>query len=110
MTTMTCCQRMKFFFDFPMLVEMTADDLKDRAKDIYSDVTRQVPFLPSKKILSYEEQDNQEKNNLLELDKAKPLAAPIFLPLDTYIVNLKGGRRYLKKTIQLMLSEKLVSG
>ena len=48
-----------------------------------------MPFLPSKKILSYEEQDNQEKNNLLELDKAKPLAAPIFLPLDTYIVNLE---------------------
>ena len=38
-------------------------------------------------------------------DVAEPLAAPIFLPLDSYVVNLKDGRRFLKVTMQLMLSE-----
>ena len=36
---------------------------------------------------------------------AEPLAVPIFLPLDSYRVKLKNGKRYLKTTIQLMLSE-----
>ena len=36
---------------------------------------------------------------------AEPLAAPIFLPLESFVVNLKDGRRFLKTTIQLMLSE-----
>ncbi|MBF0237024.1 MAG: flagellar basal body-associated FliL family protein [SAR324 cluster bacterium] len=40
---------------------------------------------------------------------AEPLAAPIFLNIDTFVVNLKDGRRYLKTTIQLMLSEQKAS-
>lgn len=36
---------------------------------------------------------------------AEPLENPIFLPLGSYIANLKDGRRYLKATMQLMLSE-----
>ena len=36
---------------------------------------------------------------------AEPLATPIFLPLESFVVNLKDGRRFLKTTIQLMLSE-----
>jgi flagellar FliL protein len=36
---------------------------------------------------------------------AEPLAEPIFLPLESFVVNLKDGRRFLKTTIQLMLSE-----
>ena len=36
---------------------------------------------------------------------AEPLEAPIFLPLESFVVNLKDGRRFLKTTIQLMLSE-----
>ena len=38
-------------------------------------------------------------------DVAEPLAEPIFLPLESFVVNLKDGRRFLKTTIQLMLSE-----
>jgi len=36
---------------------------------------------------------------------AEPLQVPIFLSLDDFLVNLKGGRRYLKVKIQLMMSE-----
>ena len=36
---------------------------------------------------------------------AEPLAEPVFLPLESFVVNLKDGRRFLKTTIQLMLSE-----
>ena len=36
---------------------------------------------------------------------AEPLAEPIFLPLESFVVNLKDGRRFLKASIQLMLSE-----
>jgi len=35
----------------------------------------------------------------------EPLAKPVFLPLGTFIVNLADGRRYLKTTLELMLSE-----
>ncbi len=45
----------------------------------------------------------EEKQNVTEV--AEPLVAPIFLPLESFIVNLKDGRRFLKTTIQLMLSE-----
>ena len=38
-------------------------------------------------------------------DVAEPLAEPVFLPLESFVVNLKDGRRFLKTTIQLMLSE-----
>ena len=36
---------------------------------------------------------------------AEPLKDPQFMSLGTYIANLKDGRRYLKTTISLMLSE-----
>jgi len=35
----------------------------------------------------------------------EPLAVPLFLPLNAFVVNLKDGRRYLKTKIQLMLSD-----
>ena len=34
-----------------------------------------------------------------------PLVDPLYLDLGTFVVNLKDGRRFLKTTIQLMLSE-----
>ena len=49
----------------------------------------------------------EEKQNVTEV--AEPLVAPIFLPLESFIVNLKDGRRFLKTTIQLMLSEPAAS-
>jgi len=49
----------------------------------------------------------EEKQNVTEI--AEPLVAPIFLPLESFIVNLKDGRRFLKTTIQLMLSEPAAS-
>lgn len=36
---------------------------------------------------------------------AEPLEEPQFMSLGTYIANLKDGRRYLKSTITIMLSE-----
>ncbi|MDP6639268.1 MAG: flagellar basal body-associated FliL family protein [SAR324 cluster bacterium] len=52
----------------------------------------------------------EEEEEIVEVtEEGEPLAAPIFLPLDSYIVNLKDGRRYLKTTIQLMLSEEMAS-
>jgi flagellar FliL protein len=52
----------------------------------------------------------EEEEELPEVEQqvtnvAEPLAAPIFLPLDSFVVNLKDGRRFLKTSIQLMLSE-----
>ena len=41
--------------------------------------------------------------------EAEPLAAPIFLSLDSFVVNLKDGRWYLKTTMQLMLSDPAAS-
>lgn len=41
--------------------------------------------------------------------EAEPLAAPIFLSLDSYVVNLKDGRRFLKTTMQLMISDPMAS-
>ena len=38
-------------------------------------------------------------------DVAEPLAEPVFLPLESFVVNLKDGRRFLKTSIQLMRSE-----
>ena len=52
----------------------------------------------------------EEEEEIVEVtEEGEPLAAPIFLPLDSYIVNLKDGRRYLKTTIQLMLSEEMAN-
>ena len=56
-----------------------------------------------------EEEEAQEEEIVEVTSEAEPLAAPIFLPLDSYIVNLKDGRRYLKTTIQLMLSEEMAN-
>jgi flagellar FliL protein len=52
----------------------------------------------------------EEEEELPEVEQqvtnvAEPLAAPIFLPLESFVVNLKDGRRFLKTSIQLMLSE-----
>ncbi|MGK5091482.1 flagellar basal body-associated FliL family protein [Deltaproteobacteria bacterium TL4] len=38
---------------------------------------------------------------------AEPLAAPLFLDLQSRVINLKDGRRYLKTHIKLMMSEPL---
>ena len=55
-------------------------------------------------------EDEAQEEEIVEVtSEAEPLAAPIFLPLDSYIVNLKDGRRYLKTTIQLMLSEEMAN-
>ena len=55
-------------------------------------------------------EEEAEEEEIIEVtSEAEPLAAPIFLPLDSYIVNLKDGRRYLKTTIQLMLSEEMAN-
>ena len=54
--------------------------------------------------------EEAEEEEIVEVtEEGEPLAAPIFLPLDSYIVNLKDGRRYLKTTIQLMLSEEMAN-
>ena len=55
------------------------------------------------------EEETEEEGIVEGTRAAEPLAAPIFLPLDSYIVNLKDGRRYLKTTIQLMLSEEMAN-
>ena len=52
----------------------------------------------------------EEEDELPEIEQqvtnvAEPLAVPIFLPLESFVVNLKDGRRFLKTSIQLMLSE-----
>ena len=54
-----------------------------------------------------EEEVVEEEKPITE--SAEPLAVPIFLPLESYVVNLKDGRRYLKVKIQLMLSEPVAS-
>ena len=57
-----------------------------------------------------ETEEETEEEEIVEVtSEAEPLEAPIFLPLDSYIVNLKDGRRYLKTTIQLMLSEEMAN-
>jgi len=50
-----------------------------------------------------DEEEGMEEEMISEA--AEPLAAPLFLPLDTFVVNLKDGRRYLKTSIQLMMSD-----
>ena len=39
--------------------------------------------------------------------EAEPLLVPLFLSLDTFTVNLKDGRRYLRTSIQLMMSDQM---
>ena len=55
-------------------------------------------------LMSGEEEELPEKEQQVT-NVAEPLAVPIFLPLESFVVNLKDGRRFLKTTIQLMLSE-----
>lgn len=54
-----------------------------------------------------EEEVVEEEKPITE--SAEPLAVPIFLDLGERVVNLKGGRRYLKVKMQLMLSEPAAS-
>ena len=56
-------------------------------------------------LMSGEEEEQLPEEEMQVTDVAEPLAEPIFLPLESFVVNLKDGRRYLKTTIQLMLSE-----
>ena len=56
-------------------------------------------------LMSGEEEEQLPEEELPVTDVAEPLAEPIFLPLESFVVNLKDGRRYLKTSIQLMISE-----
>ena len=52
-----------------------------------------------------DEEEQLPEEELPVTGVAEPLEAPIFLPLESFVVNLKDGRRFLKASIQLMLSE-----
>jgi len=52
-----------------------------------------------------DEEEQLPEEELPVTDVAEPLEVPIFLPLESFVVNLKDGRRFLKASIQLMLSE-----
>ena len=56
-------------------------------------------------MMSGDEEEDLPEEEQPVTDVAEPLAEPIFLPLESFVVNLKDGRRFLKTTIQLMLSE-----
>ena len=56
-------------------------------------------------LMSGGDEEELPEEQLQVTDVAEPLVAPIFLPLESFVVNLKDGRRFLKTTIQLMLSE-----
>ena len=56
-------------------------------------------------LMSGEEEEQLPEEEMPVTNVAEPLAEPIFLPLESFVVNLKDGRRFLKTTIQLMLSE-----
>ena len=56
-------------------------------------------------LMSGEEEEQLPEEEMQVTDVAEPLVEPIFLPLESFVVNLKDGRRFLKTTIQLMLSE-----
>ena len=49
-------------------------------------------------------QEEVEEDNVIR-EGPPPLVDPLYLDLGTFVVNLKDGRRFLKTTIQLMLSE-----
>ena len=57
------------------------------------------------KLMSGVEEEQLPEEEMQVTDVAEPLEEPIFLPLESFVVNLKDGRRFLKTTIQLMLSE-----
>ena len=52
-----------------------------------------------------EEEGEIPEEELPVTETVEPLAVPLFLPLESYVVNLKDGRRYLKASIQLMMSD-----
>ena len=56
-------------------------------------------------LMSGEEEEQLPEEEMQVTDVAEPLEEPIFLPLESFVVNLKDGRRFLKTTVQLMLSE-----
>ena len=56
-------------------------------------------------IRRYKEAENRASEDEKYLVVEEPLAEPIFLPLESFVVKLKGGKRFLKASIQLMLSE-----
>ena len=56
-------------------------------------------------LMSGDEEEELPEEEQPVTDVAEPLAEPVFLPLESFVVNLKEGRRFLKTTIQLMLSE-----
>ena len=56
-------------------------------------------------LMSGGDEEELPEEQLQVTDVAEPLVAPIFLPLESFVVNLKDGRRFLKTTIQLMMSE-----
>ena len=56
-------------------------------------------------LMSGDEEEELPEEEQPVTDVAEPLAEPVFLPLESFVVNLKDGRRFLKTTIQLMLSE-----
>ena len=61
-------------------------------------------------LLAGGEKEEEVEEEIVEIiDETEPLPSPIFLPLDSYVVNLRDGRRYLKTTIQLMLSEEMAN-
>ena len=55
------------------------------------------------------EETQLPKEEQLSSEVVEPLAEPIFLSLESFVVNLNGGRQFLKTTIQLMLSEPAAS-
>jgi flagellar FliL protein len=57
-----------------------------------------------------EEEEELPEEELPVTETVEPLATPLFLPLESYVVNLKDGRRYLKATIQLMMSDPAAMG
>jgi len=61
-------------------------------------------------LMSGEEEEQLPEEEMQVTNVAEPLAEPIFLPLESFVVNLKDGRRFLKTTIQLMLSEPAAAG
>jgi len=56
-------------------------------------------------LMSGDEEETLPEEELPVTNVAEPLAEPIFLPLESFVVNLKDGRRFLKASIQLILSE-----
>lgn len=61
-------------------------------------------------MMGEDEEEELPEEELPVTETVEPLATPLFLPLESYVVNLKDGRRYLKATIQLMMSDPAAMG